>query len=117
VLFPPIVLAAPAGRKALISGLHRQGDHLPAEVLDVLLAEVGVQVVDEEAQVVPPAKPRRHVAPSDAGQQLLDGEAGQAAVGGVVVELGDGAGEGLDAPAAGQAAAASAGGESRPAQS
>ena len=92
-------------------------DHLPSEVLDVLLAEVGVQVVDEEAQVVQPAQPRRHVAPGDAGQQLLDGEAGHAAVGGVDVELCDGAGDGLDAPAAGQAAAASAGGESRPVQS
>jgi hypothetical protein len=82
-------------------------DHLPVEVLDVLLAELRVQVVDEEAEEVQPAHPLWHVAPGDAGQQLLDGEAGHAAVGGVDVELGDGAGEGLDAPAAGKVPGAS----------
>jgi hypothetical protein len=62
--------------------------------------------------VVHSAQPRRHVAPADAGQQLLDWEAGHAAVGGVDVELRDGAGEGLDAPAAEQETVLSAGGES-----
>ena len=85
--------------------------HLPAEVLEVILADVGVEVVYEEAQVVQPIQPRRHddVAAGDAGEQLLDGEAGHATVGGVDVELGDGAGQGLDTPAAGQAPVSSAG--------
>ena len=68
----------------------------------MLLADLGVEVVDEEAQVVQPTQPRWHVAPADAGKELLHGEAGHAAVGGVDVELGDGLGEGLDAPAGGQ---------------
>ena len=63
---------------------------------------MGVEVVDEEAQVVKQAQPRWHVAPADAGQQLLDREAGHAAVGGIDVELGDGAGVGLNAPSVGK---------------
>ena len=68
----------------------------------MLLADLGVEVVDEETEEVQAAQPLWHIAPADAGQKLLDGEAGHAAVGGVDVELGDGLGEGLDAPAGGQ---------------
>ena len=39
---------------------------LPAHVLEVLLAQVGVEVVDKEAQVVQAAQAGRHVAARDA---------------------------------------------------
>jgi hypothetical protein len=81
--------------------------HLPTEVLQVLLADLGVEVVDEETEEVQRTQPLWHVARADAGEKLLYRKAGHSAVGRVDVELGDGAGKGLDTPSAGQAATVS----------
>lgn len=81
---------------------------LPAHVLEVLLAEVGVEVVHKVAQVVQPAQPGRQLAAAHAGEQLLDGQAHHAAVGRVGVELRHPPRQRLKAPAAaGRSGAAS----------
>ncbi len=66
----------------------------------MLLAQLRVQAVQYETQVIQPAHIRRQVAAADARQQLLDWEARHAAVGRVGVELRHPARHGVEGVAA-----------------
>ena len=59
-----------------------------------------MQAREDVAEVVHAAQARREVAARDAGEELVGGEGGEAAVGRVDVELGDGACEGVEGPPA-----------------
>ena len=64
----PIHLSPPPSQEPASRWCPRRvvAARLPAHVLEVLLAQVGVEVVDKEAQVVQAAQAGRHVAARDA---------------------------------------------------
>jgi hypothetical protein len=88
-------------------GMNEWPAHLPPEVLQAVVGtaagvHLGVQARQHVSQVLDAAQVRRQVLAGDASEQLVDGEGGEAAVGLVDEELGDGAGEGLECPPVGK---------------
>ena len=69
-----------------LAGVGR-ASHLPAHVVELLLPELGVQVVNKEAQMVQRGHARRQLTPSNAREQLLDGIPHHTAICGVDIEL------------------------------